>query len=101
MIREKGQWEGLPGHWINGQRWVATETGWHKIRHRLAEQADLRCEKCGDKIYYRGDAHHRYGRAAGKRDDRIELPNGTRNLFYLCRQCHSETPIERKSQLDN
>ena len=100
MIRERGKWAGLSGYWINAQeRWVATETGWHNIRHRLAEEANFRCQNCGAYLGYHGDAHHRYGRGGGRRDDRVTLPDGTRNLFYLCRQCHFHTAIERKSNL--
>jgi len=97
MIRERGKWEGCFGHWI-GDRWVATKAGWEKVRRRLAEKANFRCEHCGRILLYSGDAHHRRGRGAGsaKRDDRIELPDGTRNLIYLCRECHSEQAIERK-----
>ncbi len=96
MIRERGKWDGLAGTWIGQARWVATRAGWEKVRRRLAEKAEFRCEHCGCLLYYRGDAHHRWGRSVAKRDDRIQLPDGTRNLMYLCRECHSEQVIERK-----
>ncbi len=96
MIRTRGKWDGLAGTWIGQDRWVATRAGWEKVRRRLAEKAEFRCEHCGCLLYYRGDAHHRWGRSVAKRDDRIELPDGTRNLMYLCRECHSEHVIERK-----
>ena|SRR5882762_7872482 len=97
MIRECANWDGLPGDLI-GDRWVATRVSWGKIRWRLAEKAGFRCEHCGRLLYYSGDAHHRFGRGVAKRDDRIELPDGTRNLLYLCRKCHAEQPIERKRE---
>jgi hypothetical protein len=100
MIRERGHWEGLVGYWINNrERWVTTVYSWNILRRRLAFHANFRCEHCGVYLGYRGDVHHRFGRGAGKRDDRIEFADGTRNLFYLCRECHSETAIERKSNL--
>lgn len=58
-----------------------------KMKNKLRELAKSRCEECG-KYDPNGDAHHGKGRGAGKRDDRIFV-NGERQLYYLCRLCHS------------
>jgi hypothetical protein len=65
-----------------------------KMKNKLREIAGNKCEECG-RYDSQGDAHHKRGRGAGKRDDRIFV-NGERNLFYLCRHCHSGRHIPDK-----
>lgn len=100
MIRVKGHWRGFPGHWLEGgKRFVATDYGWRRITGegartvRFCEASD-HAEGCG-RIGV--EWHHRRGRGGGKRDDRIEFADGTRNMYWLSRACHDVARIERKS----
>ena len=93
-MKEAGQWEGVPGHWLDSnRRFIATKYGWRMVVARLRKLADNRCENCGCRC--QGDPHHRYGRGGGKRDDRI-WKDGRRNLLLLCRLCHDTAVIERR-----
>lgn len=89
-----GDWQGAPGYWLDqNRRFVATKGGWKIICNRLRKLAENHCENCGHSCH--GDAHHRYGRGGGKRDDRI-WRDGRRNLLLLCRLCHDTAVIERR-----
>jgi 5-methylcytosine-specific restriction endonuclease McrA len=65
-----------------------------KMKAKLRELADSKCERCG-KFTLQGDVEHIVGRGGGKRDDRIFV-DGKRNLEYLCRVCHSGRHIPDK-----
>jgi hypothetical protein len=79
----------IPGHWHERpQRFVATEYGWRK----LTSWAQQNLAACARWVTMHGfhfgcEFHHKYGRGAGKRDDRLE------SLEWLCRKHHQETPI--------
>lgn len=106
-MKTAGTWNDIPGFWINvRERWIATHYGWGKIMQLVREIAQERCEfhllnqgphhpDCPDYTRW-GDTHHRFGRAGGKRDDRVFLDNGMKNLFYLSRFCHDRANIERR-----
>jgi 5-methylcytosine-specific restriction endonuclease McrA len=82
-IPVKGEMEGVPGRWI-GERFIASNFGWQKLRKIVREQAENRCQECGIYTPF-GSVHHRRLRKAGGgfRDDKPE------NLEYLCSRCHS------------
>jgi hypothetical protein len=65
-----------------------------KMKAKLRNLADSRCENCGHGTVD-GDVHHPSGRGGGKRDDRIYV-DGKRNLFYWCRSCHSGHHVPEK-----
>lgn len=98
MARVSQDISGVPGHMIGnartGWRWVATHYGWEKIKALVKAAANSRCEQCHAFEQW-GDTHHIYGRGGGKRDDRPVLPDGRKNLEYLCRECHGTTEIKR------
>jgi hypothetical protein len=65
-----------------------------KMKRKLGELAEYRCENCGEHTII-GDVHHPNGRGGGRRDDRIYV-DGIRNLFYWCRACHSGHHVPEK-----
>ena len=99
---------GVPGFWMN-DRWVATPSGWDRIRWLVRQKARDFCEHdklielglldevngCQGRTQW-GDTHHRFGRGGGRRDDRPTLPDGTQNLFFLSRSCHAQARIDRR-----
>ena len=98
MSRISQDYQGIPGEMLGndrtGWRWVATHYGWDKIKALVKSLAKERCERCHKHEPW-GDTHHIYGRGGGKRDDRPVLPDGRKNLEYLCRECHGNTEIRR------
>lgn len=97
MIRVKGKWEGIVGHWINvDERFVSTLYGWGQLKE-VGRTAYVNCEyQLNGCKGYGSEWHHRFGRGGGKRDDRIFLPDGSRGMFWTCRNCHDKLRIERK-----
>lgn len=99
MSKLSQDYQGIPGHLIGnmrtGWRWVATHYGWEKIKALVKANVNSRCERCHAFEQW-GDTHHIHGRGGGKRDDRPVLPNGTKNLEYLCRECHGTAKIKRR-----
>lgn len=98
----------------DGQRVLYSGERWQEERRALAELAGFKCEGAPDSCWAyweaghhvslaTGEAHHRRGRGAGKRDDRIwiPMPDGTiyRNLLWLCQKAHEA--IHRKGKLDS
>jgi hypothetical protein len=72
-----------------------------KMRSKLRELANNKCEVCG-RFDMNGDVDHVVIRGMGgaKRDDRIFV-DGKRNLIYKCRNCHNgrhqgEKPVPAK-----
>lgn len=86
-MKLKHDWRDIPGYLI-GQRWIATHYGWEKVKAFVKTEANHRCTYCHAYDLW-GDCHHPHGRGAGKRDDRPYFPDGTKNLEYVCRECHS------------
>jgi 5-methylcytosine-specific restriction endonuclease McrA len=91
-------------------REVLTGQAWKNRKLEVYLLDERRCRQCGKLLYPSGsdmtpeaECHHRYGRgmSGSKRDDRIFLPDGTRNLETLCRKCHAQTKIKslRKSKI--
>lgn len=97
MSKVSYYYQGIPGFLLGsiftGQRWVATHWGWEKIRALVKANANSRCEECHEFAAW-GDTHHVHGRGGGRRTDVLYLPNGKKNLEYLCRECHGEAKIE-------
>lgn len=104
-MRIKGEWEGVPGFWIDddyspdGKRFVATHYGWEKIEARVKSDAREVCAlhtsaNCPGRTQW-GDVHHVYGRGGGKREDR-PVVRGIVMLVYGCRPCHNEVRIKRR-----
>lgn len=107
-MKIRGEWNGIPGFWIDdpqspdGKRWIATHYGWDRVKERVKEIANGRCElnlseNCQGANYWL-DTHHRRGRGGGKRDDRITIL-GKRNLMACCRTCHDSAKIETKEEV--
>lgn len=69
------------------------------MRRELCALAGERCEGegCGKRtLLADGHCHHQAGRGGGRRDDRIKLPDGSRNLQWLCEDCHRGKHIPEK-----
>ena len=81
-MKVKGQYEGIPGHWL-GERFIASNYGWQKLRKLVRERAENRCQECGAFTPF-GEVHHQRlrGMGGGFRDDKLE------NLIYNCAVCH-------------
>lgn len=96
----RGDWEGIPGQWIDdptaidGQRFVAAPVAIHKLRERMRFFAKNRCEFCLQFAYH-GERHHVFGRGigGGKKEDR-PVVLGVRFVLWTCRTCHEEQTIK-------
>jgi 5-methylcytosine-specific restriction endonuclease McrA len=76
-------------------RLVLRGVAYKKMRLKLKGLAQGKCELCGAHCE-NGDVHHLNGRGGGKRNDVINLPDGSRNVVYACRPCHSGKHIPAK-----
>ena len=93
-------WEGIPGHWIedptaiDGRRFIASRHAIARLRARMRDAANGRCEECGATCWY-GERHHVWGRGcgSGKREDRWKI-GGIRPVLWLCHDCHSVAVIK-------
>jgi nucleoside-diphosphate-sugar epimerase len=78
-------------------RVILRGNAYRKMKEKLRAMAGHRCELCGE-LCANGDVHHLgsgRGLGGGKRDDRIFV-DGTRNVLYACRECHSGKHIPAK-----
>jgi hypothetical protein len=92
----RGDWDGIPGDWISdatapeGRRFVASKSGYVRVRKRLCLSVGRCCEECGRATPLDwGQLHHVFGRGIGgsKREDRRQVL-GVIFTVWLCRNCH-------------
>ena len=74
---------------------------YQRMRYLLWDLAKSRCETCDAYTPFNiGHAHHVRGRGAGKRDDRIWVPDEEgvlrRNLVWNCPECHGKKHVHEK-----
>jgi hypothetical protein len=73
-----------------GQREICvTDAAWARAQAAVRRRSKGRCEDCRE-LAPNGDAHHIWGRTAGKRDDHPDA------LLNLCRRCHRKAKILRR-----
>jgi hypothetical protein len=78
-----------------GQREICvTDEAWARAQATVRRRARGRCEDCREPAS-NGDAHHIWGRTAGKRDDHPDA------LLNLCRRCHRKAKILRRVAAQN
>ena len=101
-IASQGKWPVVDGVMFipdplnpRGQREICvTDDAWARAQATVRRRARGRCEDCLEPAP-NGDAHHIWGRTAGKRDDHPDA------LLNLCRRCHRKAKILRRVPAQN